>query len=147
MDSPDRIERREHYRHFLDITTRWMDNDVYGQVNNVTYYSFFDTAANSYLIEKGGLDIEKSSVIGVVVESKCNYRRAVAYPDSLEAGLRADRIGNSSVEYGIGIFKGGEDEVSAWGHFVHVFVDRETRTPVPIPKRIRAALEEILAQP
>ncbi len=139
------VERRNRYHHFREITTRWEDNDVYGHVNNVVYYSFFDTAANCYLIEAGGLDIEASGVIGVVVESKCNYRRSAAFPEVLEAGLRADRIGNSSVRYGIGIFKKDEDEVSAWGHFVHVFVDRETRKPVPIPADIRAALERIRA--
>lgn len=140
----DVVERRERYRHFLEITTRWEDNDVYGHVNNVVYYSFFDTAANSYLISAGGLEIETSPVIGVVVESKCSYRRSTAYPDVLEAGLRADRIGNSSVQYGIGIFKKGEDEAAAWGYLVHVFVDRETRRPAPIPAPIRAALERIL---
>ena len=145
-DSPsDVVERRDRYRHFLEITTRWEDNDVYGHVNNVVYYSFFDSAANRYLIEEGGLDIATSRVIGVVVESKCNYRRSTSYPEVLEAGLRADRIGNTSVQYGLGIFKRNEEEVSAWGHFVHVFVDRESRKPVPIPASIRAALEKIRA--
>lgn len=136
-------EHRRRFRHFLEIPTRWEDNDIYGHVNNVVYYSFFDTAANCYLIREGGLDIERSPVIGVVVESKCIYRRSIAYPETLDAGLRANRVGNTSVTYGIGIFRKGEDEAAAWGHFVHVFVDRETRRSVPIPEGIRAALEKI----
>jgi len=132
------------YRHFVAITTRWMDNDVYGHVNNVTYYSYFDTAANSYLIGAGGLDIQTSPVIGVVVESACHYHAPVAYPATLRAGLRVDRLGKRAVTYGIAIFIDGDDAAIAHGHFVHVFVDRATRTATPIPARIRAALERLL---
>jgi acyl-CoA thioester hydrolase len=131
------------YRHFVPITTRWMDNDVYGHVNNVTYYSYFDTAANAYLIHEGGLDIHTADVIGLVVESACSYHAPVAYPTSLRAGLRVDRLGQRAVTYGIAIFTDGDDAAVAHGHFVHVFVDRATRTPAPIPPRIRAALEKI----
>jgi len=139
---PDRPTRND-YRRFLDITTRWMDNDIYGHVNNVTYYSYFDTAANHYLIHAGGLDIHAAPVIGIVVESKCQYHAPVAFPDPLEAGLRVDRLGNRSVTYGIGIFRKGEDAASAHGHFVHVFVERESNNAVPIPADIRAALAAI----
>jgi acyl-CoA thioester hydrolase len=136
---------REGYRYFVPVTTRWMDNDVYGHVNNVVYYAYFDTAANQFLIEAGGLDIHGSSVIGIVVASACQYHAPVAYPDRLEAGVRADRIGNSSVQYGIGVFREGERSAAASGTFTHVFVDRQTRRPVPIPSGIRAALERIAA--
>jgi acyl-CoA thioester hydrolase len=128
------------YRYFLPITTRWMDNDVYGHVNNVTYYSYFDTVANHFLIREGGLDIHASPVIALVVESKCSYRAPVAYPDELRAGLRVDKLTNRSVTYGVAIFGADDDEPVAHGHFVHVFVDREQRNAVPIPERIREAL-------
>jgi len=144
--SVKKIETRRDYFAFNAITTRWNDNDVYGHVNNVTYYSYFDTAANNYLIEKGGLDIENGPVIGFVVNSACDYNHAIAYPDKIEAGLRVDRLGNSSVQYGIAIFKKGMDEACAHGHFVHVFVDRITNKPAPIPEKIRAALQAILAE-
>jgi len=131
------------YAYFLPITTRWMDNDVYGHVNNVTYYSYFDTIANHFLIREGGLDINTSPVIALVVESACTYRAPVAYPDELRAGLRVDKLSNRAVTYGIGIFTEGGTEPAAEGHFVHVFVDRETRKAVPIPDRIRAALQTL----
>jgi acyl-CoA thioester hydrolase len=131
------------YPHHAALTTRWMDNDVYGHVNNVTYYSYFDTVANAYLIEQGGLDIEGSPVIGLVVESGCQYHASVAYPQRLRAGLRVDRLGNRAVTYGIAIFTEDSDEAVAHGHFVHVFVDRETRTSVPVPDRLRQALAAI----
>lgn len=137
------IQTRELYKTFNAITTRWSDNDRYGHVNNVTYYSYFDTAANCYLIEEGGLDIDKGPVIGYVVSSACEYKSAVAYPDKIEAGLRVDRLGNSSVQYGVAIFKEGEDVAAAHGYFVHVFVDRQTQKPVAIPERLRSALEKI----
>jgi acyl-CoA thioester hydrolase len=136
-------ETAARYRYFVPITTRWMDNDVYGHINNVTYYSYFDTAANHYLIHEGGLDILASPIIGLVVESKCSYRAPLAYPDRLRAGLRVDKLGNRSVTYGIGIFKEGEDEAAAHGYFVHVFVDRQTRKAVAIPERMREALARI----
>ncbi len=138
-------ETRENYKQFYPITTRWMDNDYYGHVNNVTYYSYFDTAANRYLIEAGGLDLDNATVIGVVVNSGCTYRKPVAYPQSLEAGLRVDRLGSSSVQYGLAIFTKGDQDASAFGHFVHVFVHRKTNQPVPIPANIRIALEKLVA--
>ncbi|EPX56454.1 putative 4-hydroxybenzoyl-CoA thioesterase [Cystobacter fuscus DSM 2262] len=137
-------ETAKHYRYFLPITTRWMDNDAYGHINNVTYYSYFDTVANHYLIHEGGLDILASPVIGLVVESKCAYHAPLAYPDALRAGLRVDKLGNRSVTYGIGIFKQGEERAAAHGYFVHVFVDRHTRKAVAIPERLRTALERLL---
>lgn len=139
-------EYRENYISFSNITTRWSDNDIYGHVNNVTYYAYFDTAANNYLIEKAGLDIESSSIIGLVVNSGCNYNSAIAYPDKIDAGLRVDKLGNSSVQYGIAIFKSGKNEAAAHGHFVHVFVDRETNKSVPIPEKMRIALQAILVK-
>ncbi len=144
--STSKNQSRENYFVFNDITTRWSDNDVYGHVNNVTYYSYFDTAANNYLIEKGGLDIENSPVIGFVVNSGCNYNSAIAYPDKIETGLRVDKLGNSSVQYGVAIFKKGMDEACAHGHFVHVFVSRKTNKSVPIPEKIRTALQAILVK-
>jgi len=138
---------RDEYRVFYPITTRWSDNDIYGHVNNVTYYSYFDTAANRFLIEEGGLDITEGSVVGYVVNSGCNYHAPVTYPESVAAGLRVDRLGNSSVQYGIAIFREGEERAAADGHFVHVFVDRTANTPVPIPEPLRAALVRLLVQP
>ncbi|MDX1694456.1 MAG: thioesterase family protein [Ketobacteraceae bacterium] len=131
------------YRYFLPITTRWKDNDIYGHVNNVTYYAYFDTVANQYLIEAGGLDIHKDTVVGFVVNSGCNYYAPVAFPDRLRAGLRVNRLGNSSVEYGIAIFKGEGDTAVADGHFVHVFVDKASNKAVAIPDAIKAALQKI----
>jgi acyl-CoA thioester hydrolase len=135
---------RSGYRYFSDITTRWMDNDIYGHINNVVYYSYFDSVANKYLIEKGGLDIHSATSIGFVVASSCQYRSPIAYPDKIEAGLRVNHLGNSSVEYGIGIFKKGVLQPSANGTFTHVFVDRLTDKSTPIPSEIRASLEAIL---
>ena len=127
-------ELRSGYRHFLTIPTRWMDNDVYGHVNNVVYYSYFDTAVNHYLIEQGALDIEHSTVIGLVVESSCQYFAPIAFPDVVAVGLRVAKLGNSSVRYEIGIFRNEEDSASAQGHFVHVYVDRATRRPAPLTR-------------
>lgn len=137
-------DQRASYRYFNDITTRWMDNDIYGHVNNVVYYSYFDSVANKYLIEEGGLDIKNSQVVGFVVASNCQYTSPIAYPQAIEAGLRVNRLGNSSVEYGIGIFQQGSSVVSAMGTFTHVFVDRSTDKPVAIPASIRSALEAVL---
>ena len=139
------IPGREDYRVFYPLTTRWADNDIYGHVNNVTYYAYFDTAANRYLIEEGGLDISDSSVVGYMVSSGCEYHAPVAYPDDLEAGVRVDHLGNSSVRYGIAIFRRGETPAVAHGYFVHVFVERENDRAVPIPEGLRAALERIRA--
>ena len=136
-------DQRASYRYFTDITTRWMDNDIYGHVNNVVYYSYFDSVANKYLIEEGGLDIKNSQVVGFVVASNCQYTSPIAYPQAIEAGLRVNRLGNSSVEYGIGIFQQDSSVVSAMGTFTHVFVDRLTRQPAPITPVLREALEDL----
>ncbi len=140
-DAP--IETRARYPHFLVIPTRWMDNDVYGHVNNVVYYSYFDTVINEYLVRAGGLDIQGSPVVGVCAESTCRYRAPFTFPEPVEAGLRVGHLGRTSVRYEIGLFKEGADEAAAQGHFVHVFVARAAMTPVPIPEAIRAALEKI----
>lgn len=136
---------RTDYAFITPITTRWSDNDIYGHVNNVTYYSYFDTVANTYLIEYGHLNIHNDQVVGYVVNSGCNYYAPVAFPDKLEGGLRVNRLGVSSVEYGVAVFKEGEDVAVADGHFVHVFVDKQTNKSVPIPDMIRKALERIKA--
>lgn len=137
---------RADYRVFKPITTRWMDNDLYGHVNNVVYYSYFDTAVNAYLIEEGGLDIHRGEIVGFVVNSSCTYRQPLAFPDQIEAGIKVDRLGTSSVQYGIGIFSAGEDRPSAFGHFVHVFVNRAENRSTPIPEGLRAALSALLVQ-
>jgi len=134
---------REYYKHFCTLPTRWHDNDIYGHINNVVSSAFFDTVINSYLIIHGGLDIQKSPVIGVCVSSACEYKKSLSFPDELEGGLRVSKIGHSSVKYEVGIFKKGDTVISAYGHFVHVFVDRETQTPVPIPALIKSALQDL----
>ena len=136
-------EYRQDYPHFTSITTRWMDNDIYGHINNVVYYSFFDSVANSFLIEHGGLDIEAGSVIGFVVASDCQYRSPIAYPDIVEVGFRVNKLGTSSVEYGMGIFRQDDQQAAAVGTFTHVFVHRNTQKPTPIPVSIRSALETV----
>lgn len=136
--------QRTDYRHFQSITTRWHDNDIYGHVNNVTYYSFFDSAVNTYLIERGGLDIHEGGVVGFVVSSSCDYFASIAYPDLIDVGLRVAKLGNSSVQYELAVFKAGESEACAAGRFVHVFVDRESNQPVSIPEGLRAALEVLV---
>ncbi len=137
--------RRDGYRAFRPIGTRWMDNDVYGHVNNVVYYSYFDTAVNLYLIEAGVLDFARSPVIGLVVETQCRYARPIAFPDRVDAGIRVARLGTSSVRYEIGLFRNDEAEAAAEGHFVHVYVDRATSRPVPLPDALRGALAALLA--
>jgi acyl-CoA thioester hydrolase len=132
------------YPFLTPITTRWSDNDVYGHINNVAYYSYFDTAANLWLIREGGLDIARGDAIGLVVESRCEYHVPLAYPVALRAGVRVDRLGNRSVTYNIAIFGEGDSRAAANGHFVHVFVDRQTRQSVPIPAKIRDALSRLL---
>lgn len=144
MNDRPSAHRRERYRHFLPIQTRWSDNDAYGHVNNVVYYSFFDTAVNAYLIEAGALDIHAGPVIGLVVETKCNYFAPLAFPQAVDAGLRVAHLGRSSVRYEIGLFGAGEPETAAAGHFVHVYVDRATRRPVStLPPALVAALEPL----
>jgi acyl-CoA thioester hydrolase len=134
---------RRDYKHFQPITTRWHDNDIYGHVNNVVYYGFFDTAVNNYLIQQGGLDIRDGDIVGFVVSSACDYFASIAYPDLIEVGVRVAKLGNSSVQYELAIFREGEQEASAAGRFVHVFVERASNRPTPIPSRLRAALEAL----
>ena len=135
---------RAAFRHFLPITTRWMDNDVYGHVNNVVYYSYFDTVVNEYLIRAGVLDVEHGETIGLVVETQCNYFAPLVFPERVEAGLRVIRLGSTSVLYEVGLFKEGDAQAAAQGHFVHVYVDRATRRPVELPAALRAALEPLV---
>lgn len=140
----DALRDRGNYHWFMAITTRWMDNDIYGHINNVAYYSYFDTVANRYLIEEGGLDIHQGNSIGYVVRSECHYKSAVAFPDALEGGLRVNRLGTSSVEYGIAIFRKGENRACAYGTFTHVFVDPASERPVAIGGEMRKALERLM---
>jgi len=135
--------KKSDYPHFLAIPTRWMDNDVYGHVNNVQYYSYFDTVVNRYLIDEGVLDIHASAVIGLVVETQCRYFSSIAFPDEVQAGLRVTKLGNSSVRYEVALFRNRHELASAQGHFVHVYVDRATQKPVALPEDLRAALERI----
>lgn len=134
---------RSAFKHFRVIPTRWEDNDTYGHVNNVVYYSYFDTLINRYLIDPGGLDIHASPIIGYAVETSCRFHRSFTYPEDVDAGLRVGHLGTSSVRYEIGLFGLGEDEARADGHFVHVFVDRQTMRPSPIPDRLREALARL----
>ena len=136
--------RRGEYVYFLRIPTRWMDNDVYGHVNNVVYYAYFDTIINKWLVDEGRLDIHAGPVIGLCVESQCRYVAPAAYPEELDAGLSVTKLGRSSVRYAIAIFRAGAEEACAFGHFVHVFVDRTTRTATPLPAPLRAALERLV---
>ena len=136
--------RRGDYPYAREITTRWMDNDAYGHVNNVVYFSFFDTAVNAMLIDKGVLDIEKGAVIGFVVETGCQYFASLTYPETVTAAVRVAHLGRSSVRYEIALFGQGSDVAAAQGHFVHVYVDRATRRPVDIPAALRQALEPLL---
>ena len=137
-------QTREAYRHFHSVSTRWSDNDAYGHVNNVVYYSYFDTVVNRYLIEAGVLDVQRSPVIGLVVETHCNYFASLTFPQVVDAGLRVARIGASSVRYEIGLFGSGEPLTAACGHFVHVYVDRETRRPQPLPPALILTLQGLL---
>lgn len=137
--------QRKDYRNFLVIPTRWMDNDVYGHINNVQYYSYFDTAVNRYLIDQGVLDIHRSDVIGLVVETQCRYFEGLSFPDEIHAGIRVAHLGNSSVRYEVGLFNGSSDVASAEGHFVHVYVTRLDQRPAKLPEPMRAALARIVA--
>ncbi len=136
---------RSVYRVFRPIATRWADNDVYGHINNVEYYAFFDTVVNGHLIERGVLDIQDGATIGLVVETKCSYFAPLAFPDRLEGGLRVDRIGASSVQYGVAIFRERAPTAAAAGHFIHVYVDRQTQRPAPLPEDLRTELEALAA--
>lgn len=136
-------EPRSAYRVFRQITTRWMDNDAYGHVNNVIYYSWFDTAVNAHLIEHGVLDIAHGQTIGLVIETQCNYFAPLAFPQTVEAGIRVAHIGHSSVRYEVGVFAQGDASTAAKGHFVHVYVDRQSRRPAPLPDAFRRVLENL----
>jgi len=137
-------DTRDAYAYFQPITTRWMDNDVYGHVNNVVYYSYFDTVVNTYLIRAGVLDVASGDTIGLVIETQCNYFSSLSFPDTVVAGLRVARLGTSSVRYEVGLFRNDDDVAAAQGHFVHVYVDRATRRPTPLPPPLRQALEPLV---
>ncbi|MFT8243891.1 acyl-CoA thioesterase [Roseomonas sp. BN140053] len=139
------VPLRSEYRYFLRIPTRWGDNDAYGHVNNVQYYSWFDTVVSRFLLDTGEIDLRSSPLIGVVVETLCRHHAPVSFPDEVDAGLRVGRIGSSSVRFEIGIFRQGEEAAAASGHFIHVYVDRATqRVPQPIPDSFRAKLAPLL---
>ncbi len=138
-----RPDARRDYKRVAPVTTRWMDNDVYGHLNNVVYYSLFDTAVNAFLIEAGALDAQQGSVIGLVAETGCSHFTSLAFPEPLDVGLRAARVGLSSVRFELGVFARGVDETAARGHFVHVYVDRLSRRPIALPDPLRVALQGI----
>ena len=141
--SREPLKGRDAYRAWRGVPTRWSDNDLYGHVNNTVYYGWFDTAVNAWLIEARLLDLESGDPIGLVVETGCRYARPLAYPETVEVGLAVERLGTSSVRYRMGVFAKGEAEASAEGFFVHVYVARETRRPVPLPEEWRSALAEL----
>ena len=140
----EKPQTRDSFEFFLPIETRWADNDLYGHVNNVIYYLWFDTIVSRFLIEEGGFDIQADPVIGYIVESGCSYKKGIAHPAKVDGALRIGRIGTSSVTYELAIFREGEDEPAAHGFFIHVWVDRETERPAGIPDKIRVAMEKIL---
>lgn len=145
MSTPKKpIPTRDGFAHFHTVPSRWADNDVYGHVNNAVYYTYFDTAVNRYLIDHGGLVISESAVVGIVVETACRYHAAFTYPEDIEAGIRVARLGTSSVRYEVGLFASGEATARADGHFVHVYVDRQTMRPVPVPPVARQALSRLI---
>ena len=143
IDKPQ-AEPRSAYKVFRTIGTRWMDNDVYGHVNNVVYYSWFDTAVNAYLIEQGALDIHHGETIGLVIETQCNYFSPLAFPQTVEAGIRVAKLGTSSVRYEVGLFAQGEPLTAAKGHFIHVYVDKQTRRPSPLSTQLKTTLETLV---
>ncbi|SAK81410.1 thioesterase family protein [Caballeronia fortuita] len=145
MSKPVRSTRAQ-YAHFLPISTRWSDNDVYGHINNVVYYSYFDTVVNEYLLRAGVLDFSEGATIGLVVETRCNFFAPVVFPEPIEAGLRVEKLGNTSVRYEVAIFTQGADEAAAQGHFVHVYVDRVTRRPVSLPAPLVSALKPLITR-
>lgn len=148
MTQNERNQRRhlDDYQTQVPITTRWMDNDVYGHVNNVQYYSFFDTAVNSYLIQEGALDIHAGEVIGLVVETGCQYFAPLAFPETVVAGIAVSKIGNSSVRYEIGLFRENSLEPAAQGFFVHVYVDRDSRRPTSLPETLKMVIRPLLIE-
>ena len=143
MNQNQPTERKD-YKCFYPISTRWMDNDVYGHINNVTYYSYFDTAVNQYLTSHAGFSIKDDPIVGYVVHSECTYLSGISFPDQIEIGLRVDKLGNSSVTYALAVFRKGEANAAAYGTFVHVFVNRKEEKSVSIPKVIKAVLQELL---
>lgn len=143
MHSRPEPSLRSDYRHLARIQTRWADNDIYGHINNVVYYSWFDTAVNALLIERGALDIHGGSTIGFVVETGCNYFAPLAYPERVEVGIRVAATGRSSVRYELGLFKEGTDSAAAQGHFVHVYVDRDTRRPMPLTPALQRVVDDL----
>ena len=143
MNDRPQAQLRTAYPHFNEISTRWMDNDAYGHVNNVVYYSWFDTVVNAHLIEQGVLDIHHGQTIGLVIETQCNYFAPVQFPQTIEAGLRVARIGSSSVRYEVGIFVQGEPMTAAKGHFIHVYVDKASRRPTALPSNLKTVLEAL----
>jgi acyl-CoA thioester hydrolase len=138
------ILQRHNYRWQVRLETRWLDNDVYGHINNVVYYGLFDTAVNRYLIETGALDIHQGAVIGLVVESGCRYFAPMAFPDIVQAGVGVTRVGKTSVSYQVGLFRNDDVEPAAQGHFVHVYVDRQSRRPTSLPDRLRQAVSGLV---
>ena len=141
------LPTRRDFGHFLRIPTRWHDNDVYQHVNNTIYYSFFDTVINDYLIREGGLDFEHGEVVGLAIETHCQFKKSIQFPQAVDAGLRIGKLGNSSVRYEVGIFIEGDQDLAAFGHFVHVFVSRPGNRPTPIPPSLRAAMNRLLVTP
>jgi acyl-CoA thioester hydrolase len=137
-------DTRADYVHFSRITTRWMDNDVYGHVNNVVYYSYFDTVVNKFLIDGECLDIERSDIVGLVIETQCQYFRSITFPDTVDAGIRVTKLGTSSVRYEVGLFRNDDETAAAQGYFVHVYVDRETNRPSSIPDAVRKLLSTLM---
>ncbi len=136
-------ETRSAFAHFHRIETRWKDNDVFGHVNNVVYYSYFDTAVNAFLIEHGVLDLQRSTIVGLVAETQCRYYSSIAFPDTVYVGLRLAHLGTSSIRYEVGIFRNDDPGASAQGYFVHVYVDRESNRPVPMPAALVKAAERL----
>lgn len=135
---------RSAFPHMVALPTRWMDNDSYGHVNNVNYYSFFDTAVNRYLIDRGVLDIHKDDIVGFVVETGCSYFSSISFPDTIHVGVRVAKLGNSSVRYEIALYRNDDEVPAAAGHFVHVYVDRRSNKSVPIPEAARAVLQTLV---
>ena len=141
----DRSLTRAHFDHVVHVTTRWSDNDMYGHLNNAVYYELFDSAINGWLITGAGVDVMALPELGVVAESGCRFFRELEYPHPLDVGVRVERLGRSSITYALGLFGGGCDELAALGHWVHVYIDRDTRASVPIPPAVRAMLESAVA--
>jgi acyl-CoA thioester hydrolase len=142
---PEPMLERKDFPLFVELVTRWADNDVYGHVNNATYYTYFDTVVNRFLTDRGLLDVHQSPSFGVIVETGCRFHASVAFPDVLEIGLRVAKLGTSSVQYELGVFKKGSSDCAAEGRFVHVYVDRQSRRPVAIPPNTRAVLQSLVA--